>query len=116
MGNVKLKPGRNYGIDFLRILSMFFVLLLHILNQGGVIASSEKLSLGYNLSWFIETCAYCAVNCYALISGFIGYKSKHKYSNIINLYIQTAFYALLATGIFYLSAPDEVGEKSFIKG
>ena len=115
MGNVNLKPGRNYGIDFLRILSMFFVLLLHILNQGGVIASSEKLSLGYNLSWFIETCAYCAVNCYALISGFIGYKSKHKYSNIINLYIQTAFYALLATGIFYLSAPDEVGEKSFIK-
>ena len=112
---IELNPKRNYGIDFLRILSMLFVLLLHILKQGGILSSLDKLSLGYNLAWFIEVCAYCAVNCYALISGFIGYGSKHKYSNIINLYIQTAFYALLATGVFYAISPDEIGEKAFIK-
>ena len=112
---IELNPKRNYGIDFLRILSMLFVLLLHILKQGGILSSLDKLSLGYNLAWFIEVCAYCAVNCYALISGFIGYGSKHKYSNIINLYIQTAFYALLATGVFYVISPDEIGEKAFIK-
>lgn len=115
MEKVKLNPNRNYGIDFLRILSMFFVLLLHILKQGGILESVEKLSLGYNLVWFVEICAYCAVNCYALISGFIGYNSKYKYSNLINLYFQTAFYALLATGIFYVINPDEVGWKAFIK-
>ena len=112
---IELNPKRNYGIDFLRILSMLFVLLLHILKQGGILSSLDKLSLGYNLAWFLEVCAYCAVNCYALISGFIGYGSKHKYSNIINLYIQTAFYALLATGVFYVISPDEIGEKAFIK-
>lgn len=112
---IELNPKRNYGIDFLRILSMLFVLLLHILKQGGILSALDKLSLGYNLAWFIEVCAYCAVNCYALISGFIGYGSKHKYSNIINLYIQTAFYALLATGVFYVISPDEIGEKAFIK-
>ena len=112
---IELNPKRIYGIDFLRILSMLFVLLLHILKQGGILSSLDKLSLGYNLAWFIEVCAYCAVNCYALISGFIGYGSKHKYSNIINLYIQTAFYALLATGVFYAISPDEIGEKAFIK-
>ena len=111
---IELNPKRNYGIDFLRILSMLFVLLLHILKQGGILSALDKLSLGYNLAWFIEVCAYCAVNCYALISGFIGYGSKHKYSNIINLYIQTAFYALLATGVFYVISPDEIGEKAFI--
>ncbi|MBQ3523981.1 MAG: acyltransferase [Clostridia bacterium] len=115
MKKIELNPKRNYGIDFLRILSMLFVLLLHILKQGGILSSLDKLSLGYNLAWFIEVCAYCAVNCYALISGFIGYGSKHKYSNIINLYIQTAFYALLATGVFYVISPDEIGEKAFIK-
>lgn len=115
MGKVKLNPNRNYGIDFLRILSMLFVLLLHILKQGGILGNLEKFSLGYNIAWFVEICAYCAVNCYALISGYIGYNSKQKYSNIINLYFQTAFYAVLATGIFYVMNPDEIGEKAFIK-
>lgn len=115
MGKVKLNPNRNYGIDFLRILSMLFVLLLHILKHGGILANLEKFSLGYNIAWFVEICAYCAVNCYALISGYIGYNSKQKYSNIINLYLQTAFYAVLATGIFYVMNPDEIGEKAFIK-
>lgn len=115
MGKVKLNPNRNYGIDFLRILSMLFVLLLHILKHGGILANLEKFSLGYNIAWFVEICAYCAVNCYALISGFFGYSSKQKYSNIINLYFQTAFYAVLATGIFYIMTPDEIGKKAFIK-
>ncbi len=115
MGKIKLNPNRNYGIDFLRILSMFFVLLLHILLHGGILLNLEKFSLGYNIAWFVEICAYCAVNCYALISGFIGIGTKHKYSNIINLYFQTAFYAVLATGIFYVMNPDEIGKKAFIK-
>ncbi len=115
MVNIKLNPNRNYGIDFLRILSMLFVLLLHILQHGGILTNLEKFSLGYNLAWFVEVCAYCAVNCYALISGFIGYNSKQKYSNIINLYFQTAFYAILATSIFYTIIPDVVGEFAFVK-
>ena len=115
MGKVKLNPNRNYGIDFLRILSMLFVLLLHILKHGGILANLGKFSLGYNIAWFVEICAFCAVNCYALISGFFGYSSKQKYSNIINLYFQTAFYAVLATGIFYIMNPDEIGKRAFIK-
>ena len=115
MGKVKLNPNRNYGIDFLRILSMLFVLLLHILKHGGILANIEKFSLAYNIAWFVEICAFCAVNCYALISGFFGYSSKQKYSNIINLYFQTAFYAVLATGIFYIMNPDEIGKRAFIK-
>lgn len=112
--DIKLNPNRNYGIDFLRILSMFFVLLLHILKQGGILDSLEKLSLGYNFAWFIEICAYCAVNCYALISGFIGIGSKHKYSNIINLYFLTAFYAVLATAIFYFRFPEKFNGKTLM--
>lgn len=115
MDKLKLNPNHNYGIDFLRILSMLFVLLLHILKHGGILGNLEKFSLGYNIAWFVEICAYCAVNCYALISGYIGYNSKQKYSNIINLYFQTAFYAVLATGIFYMMNPEEIGEKAFIK-
>lgn len=113
--DIKLNPNRNYGIDFLRILSMLFVVILHILGQGGILKSLEKLSFGYNLAWFVEICAYCSVNCYAIISGFIGYGSRHKYSSIINLYFQTAFYAILATGIFHFMSPEDVGGKYFIR-
>ena len=28
---------RNYGIDLLRIVAMFMVLLLHVLGQGGIL-------------------------------------------------------------------------------
>lgn len=115
MKKVKMSSDRNYGIDFLRILSMFFVLVLHINWQGGILDSLVKLSLGYNLAWLVEICAYCAVNCYALISGYIGYARECKYSNIIKLYIRTVFYALLATGFFYMMSPEMVGEKAFIR-
>ena len=46
---------------------------------------------------------------------FLQFRKLFEYSNIINLYIQTAFYALLATGVFYVISPDEIGEKAFIK-
>ncbi len=33
---------RNYGIDFLRCLSMFFVVLLHVLKWGGGRQSGQQ--------------------------------------------------------------------------
>jgi len=51
---IELNPKRNYGIDFLRILSMLFVLLLHILKQGGILSALDKLSLGIILHGFLR--------------------------------------------------------------
>ena len=38
--NAKPTTERNYGIDLLRILSMFMVVVLHILGQGGALAGN----------------------------------------------------------------------------
>lgn len=73
---------RNYGIDFLRIISMFMIVILHILGNGGILASVQIGSSNYHLAWILEIASYCAVNCYALISGYVGIYSVHKYSNI----------------------------------
>ena len=84
---------RNYGIDLLRIITMFMIVNLHILYHGGIL-SSEKLYFGstkFNIVWIIEIVSYVAVNCYALISGFVGVNSKNKYSNIILLWLRVAF-------------------------
>lgn len=42
---------RNYGIDALRILSMFMVLVLHVLGAGGVMENCEPFSISYVSAW-----------------------------------------------------------------
>jgi hypothetical protein len=59
--------------------------------------------------------AYCAVNCYALISGYVGCDSKYKLSNIIYLYLQVIFYTIIITGIFAVFKPGTVGISDFVK-
>ena len=91
---------RNYGIELLRIVAMLAVCLLHILGQGGILAKTVKYSLRYELVWFMEIAAYCAVNCYALISGYVGVGSKYKYSKLGYICLQALFHIVW---IFILS-------------
>ena len=68
--------GRNYGIDLLRIISMVMIQILHILGNGGILNASIGAPVRNNVAWFLEIASYCAVNCYALISGYVGYGRK----------------------------------------
>ena len=45
---------RNYGIDFLRVISMFMIVILHILGNGGILASVQTGSSTYHASWLME--------------------------------------------------------------
>lgn len=107
---------RNYGIDLLRIISMFMVVILHVLGQGGILA---KVQAGnkFAVSMFMEIGAYCAVDIYALISGFVGFSEKekaHKYSRYVILWMQVVFYCMLITTLFYVYAPDIIGKSKFV--
>mgnify|MGYP004611784031 CR=1 FL=1 len=88
------KQIRNYGIDFLRIISMIMIVSLHVLGHGGLIDGSEIYPVYNKAIWLMEILAYCAVNIYGIISGYVGYGRKHKYSSIIYLYFQVIFYTL----------------------
>lgn len=106
---------RNYGIDLLRIVSMIMIVVLHVLGHGGVLASSKGSLIGYGMMWFLEIAAYCAVNCYALVSGYVGYGTRFKYENIMVLYLQVVFWILIIQGGFALFVPGSVGLMDFIK-
>lgn len=88
-----LKQERNYGVDLLRIVSMFMVVLLHVLMHGGVLQTNGAFSAQYLLSWFMEYAARCAVNLFALISGYVGIKSRYRVSNLAVLWLQVFFYS-----------------------
>ena len=83
---------RNYGIDFFRILSSIMVVFLHTVGQGGILGAAGNLTIKGEVLYFIQIMCFCAVNSFALISGYVGIKTKHKYTSIISLWIQVAFY------------------------
>jgi len=105
---------RNPGIDLLRMLSMFMILVLHILGQGGILETAPPLSAKYNIAWLLEIASYCAVNCYALLTGYVSAESKFRYSRIVVLWLRVVFYTLLITIVFRIIMPEAVGLKAFI--
>lgn len=106
---------RNYGIDALRILSMFMVVVLHIFNMGGVLDTSGRFTAQYEVGWLIQNAAFCAVDVYALISGYVWVNAKYRYRNIIELWLQVLFYTVSITALFSIFAPSSVSLMIWIK-
>ena len=105
-----LASGRNIGIDLLRIVAMYMVVVLHVLGQGGILtagATKESL-LKFELVWLLEIAAYGAVNLFAMISGYVGVTSGHKWKNIILLNLQASFYLVGFDLIFSAVMPGSV--------
>ena len=94
---------RNSGIDSLRILAMFFVVVIHILGLGGIIETSSGAE--HLTATVLKAMVYCAVNCYAMISGYVMYSDTDKpyrYSKYINIWLQVLFYSFVITLIAFL--------------
>jgi len=107
---------RLLWIDLLKMTSMVMVLILHICLKGGVLYSLEVGTAGYAAAWFIESLCYCAVNCYALITGYLMYRSEtenFKYFKIIPLWLQTFFYSGGITILFLIISPDSLNEAGY---
>ena len=108
---------RNYGIDLLRIVAMFMVVLLHSLGQGGVLKSVVIGSFQYKVAWLMEICAYGAVDIFALISGYVAYNDKEKkinYANYVILWFEVVFYGLLITVCFNIYNPSLISIKDYM--
>lgn len=106
---------RNYGIDLLRAVAMYMVAVLHVLGQGGILKAAENSPGQLYSAWFLEIAAYCAVNCYALISGYVGLYSKHRYSSLAELWLRVTYYTVIFTVIFKLLLPEDITANYFIK-
>ena len=88
---------RNTGIDLLRVISMLMVVMLHVLGQGGVIRGNIELTKSnYYISWLLETAAYCAVDVFAIISGFFIIDGNKRIS-ILRLWVGVFFYSVILT-------------------
>lgn len=105
---------RNYGIDLLRMILMLMVVILHVLGHGGVLEATNPLSAKYCVSWLIESFAYCAVNCYALISGYVHFNSRYRLSSIARMWFQALLYSLGIAVCVWILKPDTFSIRDLI--
>lgn len=105
----------NYGIEVLRIISMFMVVILHVLGLGGILSNAPTDSPQYHVAWFLEILCYCAVNCYALISGYVMIEANFKYRKYILTWLQVFTYSIGITLIFMLWNRQSVDLKFLVE-
>ncbi|MBR5707821.1 MAG: acyltransferase, partial [Oscillospiraceae bacterium] len=105
---------RNHGVDLLRLVSMLMVVVLHVLGQGGVLAAVPAPSWRYGLCWALEAASFCAVDCYAMISGYVGTGRSFRPSGIVLLWLRVVFYTLLITTVALALAPGSVGLRAYL--
>ena len=104
---------RNYGIDLLKLFSMFLVVFLHTFSHG-ILTSAQAFTVQYEVGFLLEALAYCCVNCFALASGYIGVDSNFKHRRIIPIWLQVVFYCLIMTVFFMYIKPDWLSNKALI--
>lgn len=115
--NIIMKA-RNYGIDLLRLLSMLFVAILHTLLISKLIVQDGESSTMFSAAWLLETLCYGAVNIFALISGYVGFREKEKpfkVGRLLSLWLQAVFYGVLVFVIYLVFKPELVSRSVFYK-
>ena len=109
---------RNYGIDLLRILAMLYVVILHAVGPGGILETATVGSAQYKAEWFLETWTYCAVNIFALVSGYVSYterEKKTKWSSYVLLWLQVVTYSVAVTLAFHFFHPELVTKADLLR-
>ena len=81
---------RNPAVDLLRLISMYGIVINHILYFGNGMGKYQKYQRQLKLLHII---LFFHNNSFSLISGIVGYKTN-KYSNLLYLWLSTVFYSV----------------------
>ena len=96
---------RQHGVDALRIVSMLFVIIQHILGQGGV-AGAEIASGKDILLRFLQILVYCAVNLYGITTGYLLCRKPFRLARLVKLWLTTVFWSVAVSCVFFLVLPE----------
>lgn len=101
---------RNAGLDVCRILSMIGIVLLHVVNRGGVIPAEPcSHTLNYWIAVWVNICVFCCLDIFAILSGYLGiYKSRNSCFRSIQLIIIVLFYTISITLAFLIFLPQKI--------
>ena len=92
---------RKTGLDLLKMISMLMVILLHQLNKGGLLEKATPNSVNSYLYLSFDSMLFIAVNCFAIITGYLMIRSKWKIESYLKLWFTVFFYAVMISIITY---------------
>lgn len=113
MENVSVN-NRSSSIDLFKFLSMFMVVILHTLGHGGVLNNTHPLTISWFALYGLETLCIVAVNCFALITGFLNAEKTIKLKNLLNLWLQVFFYTVTITCLFMILKQEPFSIKTLV--
>ena len=103
------KGKRIIGLDILRIMSMFGIVGLHVINRGGLIHNSEMHSIKYYIIFLLLILFYTSVDVFGILSGYLNVdKEKNRHSRIVELILIVIFYCLIIPSIYYILNPNKI--------
>lgn len=105
---------REAGIDLAKATSMLMVVALHILGFGGVLEGTRANSWNYWLVWLLESGCYCAVNCFALATGYLMVGRQIKYRKLVSLWLVVFFYSVVLVAVGIVFYPGTIGIKELL--
>ena len=84
---------RNSNFELMRLVSMFFIVVWHIIMHGHVIENCTNPAIKILLE-MIMFIIIVHVNSFVLLSGYFQSKSKFKLSKFLKIFLQVIFYSL----------------------
>ncbi len=105
---------RESNTELLRIIAMFFVMLLHFNNHGfcvGIVNFEGDLILHNTISHLIESLAIVAVNVFVIISGLHGIHFKGR--GLFRLYLQCFAMGMVGYLLYLLIAKQPISMAFF---
>ena len=110
-----MKIQRNYGVDLLRLVLMYMVCMLHTLGHGGILYATEAGTIKFKVFWLMEIFSYCAVNGFAIISGYMSTDRPQKYEKLVDMWFQAFFYSFVISVLLTVAGGNiEVTKKEVI--
>ena len=105
---------RNVGLDLLRLLAMFMIVLVHVNNWGGLLKNTS-FQIDFLPVYILEAFSICSVNCFILISGFFLIKQNFRLKKLIALIFEIMFYTWICFIVaLIIKTPMDI--TMFVKG
>lgn len=112
--NTKNKKIRNSNYELMRIISMFLIVLVHIIIHGHILQNCTNQSLKLIIN-FIVFFALIHVNSFILVCGYFQSKSTFKQSNLWSIINANWFYRIFIMIILLILGLISVDKVTFIK-
>ena len=112
--NDKIGVQRNYGIDLLRLLAMYLVVVVHVSGQFAY-KFAPKGSLNFNIAWGVFLLSLISVNVFVMITGYVCANSQHRYKSLIKLWSMILFYSVGIGLAVHFLFPGFLSTQGFIR-